>query len=259
MRPSSLWFHVDGSLGGFGVLDAGVRPRYAGMAEADSLSLDPHKWLGVPIDCATVLVRDMATLRDTFSLVPSYLRARPGDRPWFSEYVFDQTRPFRALKLWMTLAAAGRDGVAARVSRNVGLAHRLAAQVDAASELELLAEPVLNVVVFRHRGCDEAGNHAIPLRLQAGGDVFLTGALVGGREATRACVMHEDTTEADIDRMRAGRAGGRRRGHATGVTLLDDRAGQAGCSTAVAGSPSTAAASMGTRPSTSVGRLRTVW
>jgi aromatic-L-amino-acid decarboxylase len=196
-----MWFHVDGSLGGFGVLDPALAPRYAGMDAADSLSLDPHKWLGVPIDCATVLVRDLDHLRDAFSLVPSYLRARPGDQPWFSEYVFDQTRPFRALKLWMTLAAAGRDALAARITRSVALARRLADRVAAAPELELLAEPVVNVVAFRVREADEATNHAIPLRLQAGGEVFLTGARVAGREAIRACVMHGGTTEADIDRI----------------------------------------------------------
>lgn len=195
----SLWFHVDGSLGGFGVLDEGVRPRFAGMEAADSLSLDPHKWLSVPIDCAAVLVRDLDALRDTFSLVPPYLRARPGEAPWLSEYVFDQTRPFRALKLWMTIAATGRRELAARVAHTNALARRLAAQVRATPELELVADPIINIVTFRYAPGDDEANKAIPVAVQREGDVFLIASRIGGREVIRACVMHHGTTEADVD------------------------------------------------------------
>lgn len=196
-----LWFHVDGSLGAFGVLDPAAAPHYAGMARADSLSVDPHKWLSVPIDCGVVLVRDLGGLRDTFSLVPPYLRARPDEQPWFSEYVFDQTRPFRALKLWATIAVAGRDEIVARVTRNNAQARRLAEQVRATPELELAADPVTNVVAFRHRGADDAGNREIALRVQSQGDVFLISSKVAGREVIRACFMHFGTTDADVDRI----------------------------------------------------------
>ncbi len=195
----SLWFHVDGSLGGFGVLDEGARPRFAGMEAADSLSLDPHKWLSVPIDCAVVLVRDLDALRDTFSLVPSYLRARPGDEPWFSEYVFDQTRPFRALKLWMTIAATGRRELAARVAHTNALARRLADHVRATPELELVADPIINIVTFRYAAGDDEANKAIPVAVQREGDVFLIASRLDGREVIRACFMHHGTTEADVD------------------------------------------------------------
>jgi glutamate/tyrosine decarboxylase-like PLP-dependent enzyme len=195
------WFHVDGSLGGFGVLDPRIAHRYEGMAAADSLVLDPHKWLSVPIDCAVVLVKGLDDLRSTFSLVPPYLRARPGDDPWLSEYVFDQTRPFRALKLWATIAGAGRDELAARIGRNIDQAARLAAHVRATPELELMAEPELSVVTFRCLLGDDDLNRALPASVQHAGDVFVTGARVDGREAVRACFMHHGTTDDDVDRI----------------------------------------------------------
>ena len=110
-----LWLHVDGAYGALGVLLAERAPGYAGLARADSLALDPHKWLSVPVECGCVLVRDGALLRETFSLVPAYLRTEEGKGfgglPWFSEYGFQQTRGFRALKLWMVLQHLGRRGV----------------------------------------------------------------------------------------------------------------------------------------------------
>jgi glutamate/tyrosine decarboxylase-like PLP-dependent enzyme len=195
------WFHVDGSLGGFGVLDHRVAHLYDGMAAADSLVLDPHKWLSVPIDCAVVLTRDLDDLRSTFSLVPPYLRARPEDDPWLSEYVFDQTRPFRALKLWATIAGTGRDELAARIGRNIDHAARLAAHVRATPELELMAEPELDVVAFRCLLGGDDVNRALPLAVQHAGDVFVTGARVDGREVVRACFMHHATTDDDVDRI----------------------------------------------------------
>jgi glutamate/tyrosine decarboxylase-like PLP-dependent enzyme len=199
-EQEGLWYHVDGSLGGFGRLDPRRAQLYVGMDRADSLALDPHKWLSVPIDCAVVLVRDLPHLRSTFSLVPPYLRARPGDPPWFSEYVVDQTRPFRALKLWATIAGVGRAGLVERIARNIDQAQRLAAQIDATPELELAADPELSVVAFRHTGGDDL-NRAIPAVVQRDGAVFLTGARVDGSEVIRACFMHHGTTDDDVDRI----------------------------------------------------------
>ena len=89
-----LWLHVDGAIGAVGVLDPAVAPRYAGMDRADSLALDPHKWLSVPMECGCALVRDGQLLRDTFSLVPPYVRTEEGKGfgglPWYAEYGFQQ-------------------------------------------------------------------------------------------------------------------------------------------------------------------------
>ena len=105
---SNLWMHVDGAYGAAAMLDPQSRPLLEGIERADSIALDPHKWLSVPVECGCVLVRDGALLRDTFSLVPAYVRTEAGkgigNLPWFAEYGMQQTRGFRALKLWVTLA-----------------------------------------------------------------------------------------------------------------------------------------------------------
>ena len=212
-QAEGLWFHVDGAYGAIGVADPALASRYAGLERADSLALDPHKWLSVPVECGCALVRDGRLLRDTWSLVPSYLRTEEGKGfgglPWYSEYGFQQTRSFRALKLWMVLQHLGRAGVAALVRRHVALAHRLAAAVDATPDLERVAPVELSVVCFRYAPPGWAG---IPTgstrstsswveRVQAEGRAFLTGTVLRGRFALRACVLHYGTTEADVDAL----------------------------------------------------------
>jgi aromatic-L-amino-acid/L-tryptophan decarboxylase len=188
-----LWFHVDGAYGAFGVLDPALAPRYRGMERADSLTLDPHKWLGVPVDCGCALVRRGDDLRDAFSLIPPYLR-QGADAPvgTFGEYGFEQTRPFRALKTWATIAARGRAGIAAQVARANELARELAALVEREPELELAAAPETSIVAFRARG-PEFVNRALPEAVQARGRAFVTGTVFEGRETLRACILHPDT------------------------------------------------------------------
>jgi len=205
-----LWLHVDGAYGGLGGLAKELAPAYAGLERADSLALDPHKWLSVPVECGAVLVRDGALLRDTFSLVPPYLRTEEGKGfggpPWFSEYGVQQTRGFRALKLWMVLQHLGRRGVAALVERHLALARHLMALVDAAPDLERLAPTALSIVAFRYAPpalrSDDARldvlNKRLMEQLQTDGEVFLTNTSVGGRFALRACVLHYATTSADV-------------------------------------------------------------
>ncbi len=201
-----LWMHVDGAYGAFGVLDPASAHRYAGLERADSLALDPHKWLGVPVDCGCALVRDTDELRGTFSLVPSYLRDEAaGSLGWFSEYGMEQTRPFRALKVWATIAHRGRQGIADDIARCTALARRLGELVEAAPELELLAPVQTSIVAFRYRtpGLDEAAvntvNRELPVAVQLRGRVFVTGALLEGREMLRACLLNAATTEADLE------------------------------------------------------------
>jgi glutamate/tyrosine decarboxylase-like PLP-dependent enzyme len=147
-----LWFHVDGAYGAFGVLDPAISARYRGMEQADSLVLDPHKWLGVPVDAGCALVQRGDDLRDTFSLIPPYLR-QGADAPvgTFAEYGLEQTRPFRALKTWATIAARGRAGIASQVARANALARELAMLVEREPELELAAAPETSIVAFRAR------------------------------------------------------------------------------------------------------------
>ena len=209
-KEQDLWLHVDGAYGAFGVLDPERAAQFAGMERADSLALDPHKWLSVPVECGCALVRDGNLLRETFSLVPPYLRTEEGKGfgglPWFSEYGFQQTRGFRALKVWMVLQHAGRSGVAATVTRHMALARRLAEIIDAAPDLERLAPVPLSVVCFRYvpegwLGQDarlDTLNKAIMEQVQAGGEAFLSSTVLNGQFALRACIVHGGTTEEDI-------------------------------------------------------------
>jgi glutamate/tyrosine decarboxylase-like PLP-dependent enzyme len=205
-----LWLHVDGAYGAMGILDPAAAATYAGLGRADSLALDPHKWLSVPVECGAVLVRDETNLRAAFSLVPPYLWTEEGrgfgGLPWYSEYGFQQTRGFRALKLWMVLAHLGREGLAAHVSRHNALARHLAALVDATPDLELAAPPALSIVCFRYLPAGwPAGdprlddlNRAVMQAVQAGGEAFLTNAVLDEVFVLRACILHHATTEEDL-------------------------------------------------------------
>jgi aromatic-L-amino-acid decarboxylase len=205
-----LWLHVDGAYGAIAAASPRRRERLAALGRADSIALDPHKWLSVPVECGAVVVRDGHLLREAFSLVPAYLRTEPdrgfGGLPWYSEYGVQQTRGFRALKLWMTLLHLGRDGVRRLVERHLELAQHLAREVDAAPDLERLAPVELSIVCFRYvpaslRGNDEelnALNKRVMEAVQAAGAAFLTQTMLGGRFALRACILHHGTTEDDV-------------------------------------------------------------
>jgi aromatic-L-amino-acid decarboxylase len=200
-----LWFHVDGAYGAFGVLDPAIADRFRGMERADSLVVDPHKWLGVPVDAGCALVRHGDDLRDAFSLIPPYLRQDAGAPVGtFAEYGLEQTRPFRALKTWATIAARGRAGLAAQIARANRLARELATLVEREPELELAAPPETSIVAFRARpaGCLpsrlEDVNRALPEAIQARGRAFVTGTVLDGRETLRACILHPDTESTHL-------------------------------------------------------------
>ncbi|MER6945073.1 aminotransferase class V-fold PLP-dependent enzyme [Nonomuraea sp. NPDC000554] len=203
-----LWFHIDGAYGALGILADGAAPAFAGLDRADSLALDPHKWLGVPVGCGCALIADPAATRAAFSLVPSYLvDENADDLGWFAEYGPEQSRPFRALKTWATLSHLGRDGVARLVDHTTGLARTLASMVGDAGDFELLAPVTTSITAFRYRpegaqardgdGLD-ALNRAIPAAVQRRGNAFLTGTRLGGTDALRTCILHPDTTEGDL-------------------------------------------------------------
>jgi glutamate/tyrosine decarboxylase-like PLP-dependent enzyme len=175
------------------------------MERADSLTLDPHKWLGVPVDAGCALVRRAEDLRDAFSVVPPYLRQGAGaEVGTFAEYGLEQTRPFRALKTWATLAACGRDGAVEQITRANALARELAGLVEREPTLELACPPQTSIVAFRAQPdhCTpervEAVNRALPEAVQARGRAFVTGTVYDGRETLRACILHPGTTESDL-------------------------------------------------------------
>jgi len=208
---SGLWLHVDGAYGAAGILDPGCAPLFAGIERADSIAVDPHKWLSVPVECGCVLVRDGRLLRDTFSLVPSYIRTERGkgigNLPWFSEYGFQQTRGFRALKLWATLAHAGTSGLKEQIARQISLARYLERKIEATPNFELRSHGKLSIVCFRYVPPELSGNEEaldslnkrIMEFLQAEGKVFLTNTTLNGRFVLRACILHYGTAERDVD------------------------------------------------------------
>jgi glutamate/tyrosine decarboxylase-like PLP-dependent enzyme len=211
-----VWLHVDGSYGGPAVLLLHEHTQTrAALARVDSLAMDPHKWLYAPVDAGLVLIRDRQLARDAFSLVPPYLRTDDdpdgvGGPVWFSEYGFDQTRPFRALKVWLLLKHLGVAGYRDLIAHDVAVADRLAAGVTAAPDLELLANG-LSVVCFRCRPVDWAGdgraldalNRQVLSAVQLGGHAFLAGTSVNGMFALRACVVNPGSSAADADALLA--------------------------------------------------------
>jgi glutamate/tyrosine decarboxylase-like PLP-dependent enzyme len=211
-RRHDVWMHVDAAYGGPAILSSRYAPALAGIAMADSVALDPHKWLFVPVEAGLVLVRDAETMRSAFSLVPPYIRqsGSAGDvygLPWFSEYGFQQTRGFRALKVWMAMQQFGLSGYRAAIEENLALAAYLADRVREAPDLELMAPPSLSVVCFRYVGGaaaseDEiaAANRALLERLQLRGEAFLTSTELRGRFVLRACIVNYRSRREDIDR-----------------------------------------------------------
>jgi aromatic-L-amino-acid/L-tryptophan decarboxylase len=210
-HEQGLWLHVDGAYGAFGILDPQVSPLFSGLERADSVALDPHKWLATPIECSCAIVRAGELLRETFSLVPPYLRTEPGKGfgglPWFSEYGFQQTRRFNALKLLWVIQQAGRTGLIAHVTRHNTLAQYMASLIDAAPDLERMAPVELSIVCFRSvpdhlHGEEEqldALNKRIMEEMQIGGKAFVNGTLLYGRFVLRACALHYALTEADVE------------------------------------------------------------
>ncbi|MGH3415995.1 MAG: pyridoxal phosphate-dependent decarboxylase family protein, partial [Actinocrinis sp.] len=196
----AVWLHVDGAYGAFGVLDAAIAARYAGMGRADSLALDPHKWLQVPVGVGALLVADRENLRAAYSLVPPYLRDESGDAlGWLSEYGIEQSRPFRALPVWAAIASRGRAGVAADIAACTAAARHLAQLVEKEPHLHLAAPVEVSIAAYRYAPAGvpqevlDRVNAALPAAIQARGAAFVTGSVYQGRPILRACVINPAT------------------------------------------------------------------
>jgi aromatic-L-amino-acid decarboxylase len=209
-----VWLHVDGAYGGPAILTEEYAPELAPIHHADSVALDPHKWLYVPVDAGVVLVRDAAAMRDAYSLVPPYLRT-DGDPtgvqgpPWFSEFSVEQTRPFRALKVWLSLRHFGLDGYRSLLSHDIGTARYLAQQLRVAQDFEIWEPQTLSIVCFRYspahlrddpRAIDEL-NRAVLTDVQLGGKAFVSSTLLRDRFWLRACIVNPMAAESDMDAL----------------------------------------------------------
>jgi aromatic-L-amino-acid/L-tryptophan decarboxylase len=155
-REQDVWLHVDGAYGAPAILSKQYERALAAIALADSVALDPHKWLCVPVEAGLVLIRHPDAQRAAFSLVPPYLRTDGsmtgvGGPPWFSEYGFQQTRGFRALKVWMSLLHHGLAGYRDAISRTLDFAAGLARMIRSSDDFELCEPQSLGIVCFRFR------------------------------------------------------------------------------------------------------------
>ncbi len=205
-QREGLWFHIDGAYGGFGILAEQTDSLYKGIERADSLAVDPHKWLYIPVECGCAIVRDAQAMRNTFSLVPPYLR---DDRalPWFSEFGIQQTRGFKALKLWLTLQQVGLNGYKQLITHDVAMAKALQQKVKSLRDFELVTAGPLSVTCFRYAPPNTPDLDALNRKLldivQAEGKAFLTGTEIDGKFVLRACIVNFRTTEADLDTLLA--------------------------------------------------------
>ncbi|MEP6820467.1 MAG: pyridoxal-dependent decarboxylase [bacterium] len=218
-----LWFHIDGAYGALAALDETKRPLFCGLERADSISLDPHKWLYVPIDSGCLLFRDEARARAAFSFDGAdYIKVHEQNEDEafaFWNYGPELSRRFRALKIWLTLRYYGAQRIAHAISEDNALAVYLAEQVAAATDFELLAAPELSICCFRYvpnafqarlESANEAARIAVDAELdqlntnimnavQRGGRAYLSSATIRGKFALRACITNFRTTRADID------------------------------------------------------------
>ncbi len=206
-RHAGLWLHIDGAYGGLAAL--AVPEKFAGLGDADSVSLDPHKWLSQPLDCGCLLYRDRAAARTAFAYTGDYTRTLsedPVEGFAFFEESIELSRRFRALKLWLSLRYHGAAAFRAAIHADLAHAHHLAKLVAETPELELLAPVELSAVCFRYRGGPTASeaelntlNAAVLKRVISRGRVYCSNATLKGKFALRACVVNHRTTRADVE------------------------------------------------------------
>ena len=194
---------MDAAYGGFAALaDRGL---LSGIEQADSLTLDPHKWLYQPFECGCVLVRDGQALKRAFEMLPDYLheaRTAAGEVN-FSDLGLQLTRSARALKLWVSLRYFGIDAFREAIRRTLDLAATAARRVEESETLEPMAPPSLGVVCFRRRDLDDEANAGIAAALERGGTGLISTTRLHGRFALRLCVLNHQSTEADVERVLA--------------------------------------------------------
>ncbi len=196
---AGTWLHVDAAYAGSAAVCEEHRWALAGVERADSLVVNPHKWLFTPVDCSALFTRRPDVFRRAFSLVPEYLRTVEDEATNLMDYGPALGRRFRALKLWAVIRCYGREGLQARIREHVRLARLFASWVEAESGWEVVAPYPFSVVCFRREGTDEE-NEALLERVNASGEVFLSHTRLRERYVLRLAVGNARTTEADVAR-----------------------------------------------------------
>jgi aromatic-L-amino-acid/L-tryptophan decarboxylase len=203
-----LWFHIDGCIGAL----IGIAPRHRalvdGLERADSLALDPHKWLQTPFECGCALVRDRKRHFETFNLHGDYLQQQTrgvAAGEFLADYGFELSRGFKALKLWMSLKEQGVEKFGALIDQHIGMGQYLADLIRADVRLELMAPVAINIVCYRFvgRGGTEAElralNTEIMLRMQESGVALPTDTTLRGRHCLRAAINSHRTRHSDLN------------------------------------------------------------
>lgn len=201
-----LWLHVDAAYGGPAAIVPELRPLFEGWERADSVVLNPHKWLFTPVDCSVLYCRRPDVLRRAFSIVPEYLasaeRATAKD---LMDYGLSLGRRFRSLKLWLVLRYFGREGIVARLREHVAMAGELACAVEETPGWSLAAPPQLATIAFRYApgwgaATEDRANREILDRVNASGEAFLTHTVLGGRTTLRLSIGNIRTMRAHVER-----------------------------------------------------------
>jgi glutamate/tyrosine decarboxylase-like PLP-dependent enzyme len=223
-RERSLWLHVDGAYGALAACAPSKRELFEGLAEADSVSLDPHKWLYTPLGCGCLLLREPERARAAFAgTEEGYIKVFESvedEAHAFWDYGVELSRPFRALKVWAALRFYGAARVAAAIEEDCALAAYMAGRVRESEDFELLADATLGICCFRYapaglrRELEAAGdeeererlnraldelNARVMHRVQRGGEAYVSNAVLRGRFALRASITNFRTTRRDID------------------------------------------------------------
>ena len=209
-RERGVWLHADAAYGGFAVLTERGRAQLDGIDLTDSVTLDPHKWLYQPYECGSLLIRHGDLLRRAFEVVPDYLSdARAGaDEVNFADLGLQQSRGFRALKVWLSVSYFGVDAFREAIDRSLDLAELAQEQILAAPELEFTAPPSLGVLCFRRRGRDGASeeevaqlNVALVRGLEATGRGLVSSTRLRGRYTVRMCCLNHTSNAEDVERV----------------------------------------------------------
>ena len=214
-REHGLWFHVDGAYGGFAAAVSDAPPELRALADADSIAVDPHKWLYAPLEAGCVLVRDVERLRATFAHHPPYYHFDERVTNYV-DYGPQNSRGFRALKVWLALKQVGAAGYRRMIADDIHLSRAMADAVAASDELQLFTQE-LSITTFRYVPVDlrrrigdpaverrlDALNRALLDRVQRGGEAFVSNAVIRDAYVLRACIVNFRTTREDVDSMLA--------------------------------------------------------
>ncbi len=210
-REFDLWFHVDGAYGGLAAVLPDAPAEFVGLHEADSVAVDPHKWLYAPLEAGCALVRNAEKLRDAFSYHPAYYHFGEEATNYF-DLGPENSRSSRALKVWLALQQAGREGYVRMISDDCELSRMLYRKLTDYGELEALTQS-LSITTFRFVPADlNPGSEAVDkylddlnlellTRLQASGAFYLSNAVVEGKYALRSCIVNFRTSVADIETL----------------------------------------------------------